>query len=85
MCIILSSFDNINPMTKQYANQDVLCETDWVNDNLNNPTIKILKSIMMLKMRIRKVIFQVLIWFGGKRILMTCQPVILLIKLNSKN
>lgn len=30
-------------MTKQYANQDVLCETDWVNDNLNNDKIKILE------------------------------------------
>jgi len=30
-------------MTKPYANQDVLCETDWVNDNLNNDKIKILE------------------------------------------
>ncbi len=30
-------------MTKQYANQDVLCETDWVNNNLNNDEVKILE------------------------------------------
>jgi thiosulfate/3-mercaptopyruvate sulfurtransferase len=30
-------------MTKQYANQDVLCATDWVNNNLNNDKIKILE------------------------------------------
>lgn len=30
-------------MGKDYANKDVLCETDWVNDNLNNPDIKILE------------------------------------------
>ena len=30
-------------MTKQYANQNVLCDTDWVNNNLNNPHIKILE------------------------------------------
>ena len=30
-------------MTKQYANQDVLCDTDWVDNNLNNPNIKILE------------------------------------------
>ena len=30
-------------MTKQYANQNVLCETDWVNNNLNNDKIKILE------------------------------------------
>ena len=30
-------------MTKQYANQSVLCETDWVSNNLNNNQIKILE------------------------------------------
>jgi thiosulfate/3-mercaptopyruvate sulfurtransferase len=30
-------------MTKQYFNQDVLCETEWVNNNLDNPGIKILE------------------------------------------
>jgi thiosulfate/3-mercaptopyruvate sulfurtransferase len=30
-------------MTKEYANQSVLCETDWVSDNLNNNDIKILE------------------------------------------
>lgn len=30
-------------MTKQYANQSVLCETDWVSNNLNNKQIKILE------------------------------------------
>ena len=31
-------------MTKQYANQSVLCETDWVSNNLNNNQIKILEE-----------------------------------------
>ena len=31
-------------MTKHYANQDVLCETDWVNDNLNNDKYQNLRS-----------------------------------------
>ena len=30
-------------MTKQYANQDVLADTEWVNNNLDNPSIKILE------------------------------------------
>lgn len=30
-------------MTKEYANQSVLCETDWVSDNLTNNDIKILE------------------------------------------
>ncbi len=30
-------------MTKQYFNQDALCETEWVNNNLDNPAIKILE------------------------------------------
>lgn len=30
-------------MSKEYANKKVLCETDWVADNLNNPDIKILE------------------------------------------
>ncbi len=30
-------------MTKQYVNQSVLCETEWVDNNLNNPSIKILE------------------------------------------
>src|SRR3954447_1927918 len=30
-------------MAKQYANQDVLCETEWVANNLNNPNLKILE------------------------------------------
>ncbi len=30
-------------MTKEYANPDVLCETDWVSKNQNNPNIKILE------------------------------------------
>ena len=30
-------------MTKQYAHQNVLCETDWVSKNLDNPHIKILE------------------------------------------
>lgn len=30
-------------MTKEYANQSVLCETDWVSNNLNNNDIKILE------------------------------------------
>lgn len=30
-------------MSKQYANQSVLCETDWVSNNINNNQIKILE------------------------------------------
>lgn len=30
-------------MTKEYANQSVLCETDWVSENLTNNDIKILE------------------------------------------
>src|SRR6476619_5964053 len=30
-------------MAKQYANQDVLCETEWLANNLNNPNLKILE------------------------------------------
>lgn len=30
-------------MSKEYADKNVLCETDWVVDNLNNPDIKILE------------------------------------------
>lgn len=30
-------------MTKQYAHQNVLCETDWVSKNVDNPHIKILE------------------------------------------
>lgn len=30
-------------MGKDYADKNVLCETDWVSDNLNNPNIKILE------------------------------------------
>jgi thiosulfate/3-mercaptopyruvate sulfurtransferase len=30
-------------MSRQYFDKDVLCETQWVADNLSNPTIKILE------------------------------------------
>jgi thiosulfate/3-mercaptopyruvate sulfurtransferase len=38
----IAEFHNLL-MTNQYANQDVLCETDWVNNNINNDKIKILE------------------------------------------
>ena len=30
-------------MAKQYANQEVICETEWVANNLNNSNLKILE------------------------------------------
>src|SRR5688500_3481911 len=38
----IAEFHNLL-MINQYANQDVLCETDWVNNNINNDKIKILE------------------------------------------
>ena len=67
---------------KYFANPEVLCETEWVANNLDNPEIKILEVDYDVENAYKRVTFKVRTWFGGKKILMIKLGEILLIKSN---
>jgi thiosulfate/3-mercaptopyruvate sulfurtransferase len=57
-------------LSNTYSHPEVLCETEWVGNNLENPNLRILE-VDYDPENAYKLTYLALIWFGVKKTLMT--------------